>query len=147
MASRSRYVVNRPACISIVNLYWRQALILLKGMAILLRLIRQMNTLRGLLTGLIASLGATLSLASAQVAVDVSGYGVKVQTGQGSSVNVNSGTVAPDVQMEGVAVINGEVFIDGEQVPKGKTSYIAKKTGKSYRIQWGKDGNVSVSEK
>ncbi|MFA7269105.1 MAG: hypothetical protein WC073_07165 [Sterolibacterium sp.] len=88
-----------------------------------------------------------LNVANAQVAVDVSVSGVKVQTGNGSSVNVNSGVVAPDVQMEGVAVINGDVFIDGEQVPKGKTSYTAKKTGKSYRIQWGKNGNVSVSEK
>ena len=92
-------------------------------------------------------MGLTLNLASAQVAVDVSSHGVKVQTGNGSSAKVTSGVVAADVQMEGVAVINGEVFIDGEQVPRGKTTYTAKKTGKSYRIQWGKDGNVSVSEK
>ena len=92
-------------------------------------------------------MGLMLNLASAQVAVDVSSHGVTVQTGNGSSGKLSSGTVAPDVQMEGVAVINDEVFIDGERVPKGKTSYTAKKTGKSYRIQWGKDGNVSVSEK
>lgn len=83
--------------------------------------------------------------ALAQVSVDVSGHGVRVQSG--SDVSVNSGGVAPDVQMVGVAVINGEVFIDGDKVPKGKTLYTSKKSGKTYRITWGKDGNVSVAEK
>ena len=109
-----------------------------------------MDSMRSLLACWMASMGLMLNLASAQVAVDVSSHGVKVQTGNGNSAKIasgTSGTVAPDVQMEGVAIINDEVFIDGERVPKGKTSYTAKKTGKSYRIQWGKDGNVSVSEK
>lgn len=104
-----------------------------------------MDSVRSLQACWIVSLGLMLSPACAQVAVDVSSHGVKVQTG--NSAKIASGTVAPDVQMEGVAIINDEVFIDGERVPKGKTSYTAKKTGKSYRIQWGKDGNVSVSEK
>lgn len=83
----------------------------------------------------------------AQVSVDISGHGVRVQQG-GSGVSVNSGgSVANDVQMDGVAVINGEVFVDGDKVPKGKTLYTSKKSGKTYRITWGKDGNVSVSEK
>jgi len=88
--------------------------------------------------------------ASAQVSVDISGRGVRVQQGGGSEVNVNtgsSGSVASDVEMEGVAVINGDVFIDGNRVPKGKTLYTSKKSGKTYRIDWGKNGNVSVSEK
>ncbi|MCX7170259.1 MAG: hypothetical protein NTY41_08205 [Proteobacteria bacterium] len=106
-----------------------------------------MDSVRSLQACWIVSLGLLLSPASAQVAVDVSRHGVKVQTGNGNSAKIASGEVAPDVQMEGVAIINDEVFIDGERVPKGKTSYTAKKTGKSYRIQWGKDGNVSVSEK
>ena len=58
---------------------------------------------------LLLAAGAT----SAQVSVDLSGLGVKVQTGsgKGSSVATNSaGTIDQDVQMEGVAVINGEVF-------------------------------------
>ena len=89
-------------------------------------------------------------VAQAQVAVDIPGMGVKVQTGsgKGSSVAVNSaGTVDSDVQMEGVAVINGDVFIDGEKIPHGKTSHKAKKSGKTYLIKWGKDGNVAVQEK
>ncbi|MBN8579667.1 MAG: glutamate mutase L, partial [Anaerolineae bacterium] len=45
--------------------------------------------------------------------LDASGLGVKVQTGKGGSVASNTaGTIDPDVQMEGVAVINGEVFVD-----------------------------------
>ena len=86
----------------------------------------------------------------AQVSVDVSGTGVRVQRSGGSEVNVNTGStggVASDVEMEGVAVINGDVFIDGNRVPKGKTLYTSKKSGKTYRIEWGKNGNVSVSEK
>lgn len=88
--------------------------------------------------------------ASAQVSVDLSGLGVKVQTGngKGSSVASNSaGTIDQDVQMDGIAVINGEVFVDGEKVPKGKSPYTSKKSGKTYVIKWGKDGNVAVQEK
>jgi hypothetical protein len=87
---------------------------------------------------------------SAQVAVDLSTYGMKVQTGQGngSSVAVNSaGTIDSNVQMEGVAVINGDVFIDGEKVPKGKNLYKSRKSGKTYEIKWGGNGNVAVREK
>lgn len=85
--------------------------------------------------------------AFAQVSVDVSGHGVRVQQDGGSEVRVNAGSVASDVEMEGVAVINGDVFIDGDRIPKGKKLYTSKKSGKTYRIVWGKDGNVSVSEK
>jgi len=91
-----------------------------------------------------------LNSAEAQVSVDLSGGGVKVQTGsgKGSSVATNTaGTIDSDVQMEGVAVINGDVFVDGEKVPKGKTSFTGKKSGKTYLIKWGKDGNVAVQEK
>lgn len=93
------------------------------------------------------------SSAFAQVSVDVSGVGVRVQRSGGSEVSVNTGStgstggVASDVEMEGVAVINGDVFIDGNKVAKGKTLHTSKKSGKTYRIEWGKNGNVSVSEK
>lgn len=98
-----------------------------------------------------------------QMNVSVSKSGVKVQQsqstlGRGSSVSVDvddsvagaaneSGIIGSDVEIDGVAVINGEVFIDGEKVQRGKTSYTSKKSGKSYRIQWGKNGNVSVEQK
>ena len=95
-------------------------------------------------------LGLLAATANAQVAVDVSVPGVRVQSGGkgGSSVAVNSaGSIEGDVEMEGVAVINGDVFIDGEKVPKGKTSYTSRKSGKTYQITWGRNGNVAVEEK
>ena len=89
-----------------------------------------------------------IGCAHAQVSVDLSGGGVRVQTGKGASVASNTaGTIDPDVQMDGVAIINGEVFVDGEKVPKGKSPYTSRKSGKTYNIKWGKDGNVAVQEK
>lgn len=90
-----------------------------------------------------------------QVTVDIPGVNVKVDRakgntavsiGQGSKASNSSGSVEADVEMEGVAVINDDVFIDGEKIQRGKTRHTSKKTGKSYRIQWGKNGNVSVEE-
>lgn len=98
-------------------------------------------------------LAATSGLALGQVTVDVPGASVKVgkgkaavSVGPGSTASNSSGSIEADVEMEGVAVINDDVFIDGEKVPRGKTRYTSKKTGKSYRIQWGKNGNVSVEQ-
>lgn len=83
-----------------------------------------------------------------QVAVEVSGEGVKVQAGGKRNVVANrTGAVDSDVQMEGVATINGAVFIDGEEVPRGKTMFTGKKSGRVYLIKWGRDGNVAVQEK
>lgn len=69
-----------------------------------------------------------------------------VSVGPGSTASNSSGTIDADVEMEGVAVINDDVFIDGEKIQRGKTSHTSKKSGKSYRIQWGKNGNVSVEQ-
>lgn len=89
--------------------------------------------------------------AGSQVSVDVSDYGVHVQQGGNvkvkSKTNNSGGSIGHDVQMEGVAVINGDVFIDGEKIPKGKKIYTSKKTRKTYLIHWGESGNVSVAEK
>lgn len=98
---------------------------------------------------------AATGFAVAQVTVDVPGASVRinkgtgnaaVSVGPGSSASNSSGSVDADVEMEGVAVINDDVFIDGEKIPRGKTRYTSKKTGKSYRIKWGKNGNVSVEQ-
>ncbi|MCX7178086.1 MAG: hypothetical protein NTX56_04685 [Proteobacteria bacterium] len=94
----------------------------------------------------LAGAGLLLGKAVAQVGVGATGKEAKATSGNRGSPQVSAGVIGSDVQIEGIAVINGEVFIDGEQVPRGKVSYTSKKTGKSYRIQWGKDGNVSVSE-
>lgn len=62
-------------------------------------------------------------------------------------MNINTGQIGSDVQIEGVTIINDDVFIDGEKVPHGKTVYTSRKSKKTYLIQWGKNGNISVSEK
>lgn len=95
-------------------------------------------------------------LAIGQVAVDVPGVSVNVgkgksgntavSIGSGNTVNNSSGSIDTGVQMEGVAVINDDVFIDGEKIAREKTRHTSKKTGKSYRIQRGKNGNVSVEQ-
>lgn len=103
--------------------------------------------------GVLAS--AASSVAVGQVSVDVPGASVKVKKGSGGTeVNIgsgntssnSSGSIDADVQMEGIAVINDDVFIDGEKLQRGKTRHTSKKTGKSYRIQWGKNGNISVEQ-
>ena len=93
------------------------------------------------------TLALSTPLAFAQVSVDLSGLGVKVQTGKGNTAVNTGGSVESDVQMDGVAVINGEVFVDGEKVPRGKSPYTSKKSGRTYNIKWGKDGTVAVQEK
>ena len=91
--------------------------------------------------------GAMCLLANAQGSVDVTAGNIRVQVGKGSVASNAAGDLGTDVEMEGVAVINGNVYIDGQKIPRGKTSYVSKKTGKAYRIQWGSDGNVAVEEK
>ena len=93
------------------------------------------------------ALALSTPLAFAQVSVDLSGLGVNVQTGKGNTAVHTGGSVESDVQMDGVAVINGEVFVDGEKVPRGKSPYTSKKSGRTYNIKWGKDGTVAVQEK
>ena len=83
----------------------------------------------------------------AQVSVNVPGYSVRVDGHGGTTVNSGSGIVGSDVQIEGVTIINDKLFIDGVKVPRGITVYTSKKTKKTYKIQWGKNGNIRVSEK
>jgi len=98
---------------------------------------------------------AASGLVFGQVVVDVPGVNVKLKKGNGNAaVSVGSGNAASnsagsvdaEVEMEGVAVINDDVFIDGEKIQRGKSRHTSKKTGKSYRIHWGKNGNVSVEQ-
>lgn len=95
------------------------------------------------LAGLVA-LGLA-AVAHGQVSVDLSNGNVAVKLGKGNVAGSTAGTVEEDVDMTGVAVINGDVFVDGEKVPRGKKVVKSKKTGTVYHIQWGRDGNVSVT--
>ena len=87
----------------------------------------------------IGLLSALSGLAQAQVSVSIGAGGVQVSTGEETGVQ-------EDVQIQGVAVINGAVYIDGDKVPKGQRTYTSKKTGKRYEINWGRDGNVAVRQ-
>ena len=83
------------------------------------------------------------------VNVSVGGNGqgnVSVSVGGKNKVGNTAGNIEEDVEMEGVAIINGAVTIDGEKVPKGKTRHTGKKSGIKYLIKGGKDGNVAVSQ-
>lgn len=93
-----------------------------------------------MLAGLLFSVGV-----SAQVSV--SSGGTQVRIGSGNDASNDSGTISGDVEIEGVAILNDKVYIDGVRVPKGVREVTSKKTGKTYRIVWGKDGNISVTEK
>ncbi len=73
--------------------------------------------------------------------------GYEINIGSSNSVSIESGEIDADAQIEGIAIINEKVYIDGVQVPRGKRDVISKKSGKHYRIDWGKDGNVTVTEK
>lgn len=91
--------------------------------------------------------------ASAQISIDIPGISVK--TGPGSKTSSSGNTVAnekgvidPDADVEGVTIINDELFIDGVKIARGTKEYVSKKSRKTYLIRWGKKGEgVTVSEK
>lgn len=62
----------------------------------------------------------------------------------GTSENV-SGYIDSDADIEGVTIINDKVFIDGQEVQRGRTIFVSKKTKKRYMISWKKNDPV-VSE-
>ncbi|SBT03356.1 conserved exported hypothetical protein [Candidatus Accumulibacter aalborgensis] len=92
-------------------------------------------------------------LATAQVSVDVSGYGVKsgsgsTASGSGNTAVNETGVISPDAEIEGVTTINDNVWIDGVKIARGVTEYFSKKTRKAYTIRWGKKGEgATVTEK
>ncbi len=85
--------------------------------------------------------------AIADVSVNLSGYGVRIKTDDVAVTAKSSGTIDPDVQIEGVTIINDNVFVDGEKVPNGRSVFTSKKTKKIYIIQSDINGNISVKEK
>ncbi|MBF0563550.1 MAG: hypothetical protein HQL37_16425 [Alphaproteobacteria bacterium] len=75
--------------------------------------------------------------------VQVQGSNVQVMgAGPGNSSSVSIGSMGADVSSQGVSVLNGEVYIDGEHVAKDATSYKSK-SGQKYVIDR-KGGGVSV---
>lgn len=61
--------------------------------------------------------------------------GVTVNSsGQGNSSSVTIGGIGQDTQVQGVSVINGQVWIDGEKIPPTVTRYTSK-SGQKYLIE------------
>lgn len=126
---------------------------LLSSLILIMRLTgKGMNTMlrRVLLPMFIVFLGGlSLTLQQAWAQVVVKHQGVTVNVGQEGLENEavsESGVVEDDVEIEGILIVNGSVRIDGVPIPRGMKTYRSKKSGKVYRIEWGKGDNVSVSE-
>lgn len=64
----------------------------------------------------------------------------------GSKDGENSAAIGTDVEITGVTIINGSVWIDGVKIHKPQSVYTSRKNGKIYRIHWGSNDNVSVAE-
>jgi hypothetical protein len=72
------------------------------------------------------------------------GAGGQVSAGSGNEVRSSVGEIAPGVNIEGVTIINGKLWIDGKEVPPGVKRYKSPKTGKIYNIER-RGSNVSVT--
>lgn len=84
----------------------------------------------------------------AQMATGRSAANVKIDLGSNNTVANTSGVIDKDAEIEGVLIINDELYIDGARVARGVTEYVSRKTKKAYSIRWGKKGEgVSVTEK
>lgn len=92
-----------------------------------------------LICGLLCGVGQHAAAGGLSGCPDMPRNGVAVCTDSISGIS-------DDVQMEGIAVINGKVYIDGAPVPRGVSRVTSAKTHKVYRIRTDKHGNVSVEE-
>jgi hypothetical protein len=93
-------------------------------------------------TGVMAQISVNIPGVSVKTGKD----GVNVSMGSGNDTGNTAGSIDADADIEGVTVINDEVWIDGDKVPKGKTRHTGKKSGIKYKISWGKNGNIAVSQ-
>lgn len=67
-------------------------------------------------------------------ALPPAGSGMTVHgAGNGSSATTTIGGIGPDAQVQGVTVINGQVWIDGEKIPGGVTRHTSR-SGQKYII-------------
>ncbi len=87
-------------------------------------------------------------VAIGQMASSCSGAGVTLDWGSHNTVANTSGEIDKDAAVEGVLVINDDVYIDGVKIDRGVSEYASRKTKKTYSIRWGKKGEgASVTEK
>jgi len=62
----------------------------------------------------------------------------------GNEARSVTGAIAPGANIEGVTIINGKLWIDGEEIPPGVKRYRSPKTGKTYEIER-RGQNISVT--
>ena len=77
------------------------------------------------------------------ISVDSRAAGVATTAGSGNTAHTTVGSIEPGANVQGVTVINGKVWIDGEAVPEHATRFKAK-SGTVYKIIR-KGSNVSVT--
>lgn len=77
--------------------------------------------------------------------VKVRGKGVATVATDGSTASSTVGGIGDNVDIQGVAVINGRVYIDNKEIPPGVTRYKSPRTGEVYNIRRHKDGSVEVT--
>lgn len=108
------------------------------------------NSCCSLVFGLIAGLAFFIagSVYAKGQSIEIVTDGVRITKGESgvNTVENSSGKIDQQAEIEGITVINEDVWIDGERVPRTKTHYKSKKSGKTYIIKRG-GGNVSVLEK
>lgn len=93
----------------------------------------------------IMMLGVILGGQAAAASNLTTGNGMKIQIGNNNDVGVDNGVISNDAEIEGITIINGKLWIDGQAVRHGTTRHVSPKSGKRYRIQWGADGNIAVT--
>ena len=76
--------------------------------------------------------------------VTVRADGVTAVATEGSNASVTVGGIEGNADIQGVAVINGRVSIDGKEIPASVTRYKSPRTGTVYVIQR-KGGSVNVT--
>lgn len=63
----------------------------------------------------------------------------------GNVASSSSGVIEGDAQIQGVTIINDQVWIDGERVPASATRYRTR-SGRDYRILRSPTGDIEVRE-
>lgn len=86
--------------------------------------------------------GVDVRTGGGSTSVTTKGGDVSASVGKGNVVGSTVGGVSPNQQ--GVAVVNGKVFIDGKEIPPKVTRYKSPKTGEVYLIRR-EGGSVEVT--
>lgn len=95
----------------------------------------QINVQTGGSTVNIGKDGGISVRAGGESKVDVRSKGSTAIATEGNVVGNSVGGIEGDVEMDGVAVINGRVYIDGKEIPPKVTRYKSPRSGEVYIIK------------